>query len=243
METRSDEVGPGIYRLSTFIPGLGGPAGFTFNQYLIEADEPLLYHCGQQALFPGVIEAVKRVMDPGRLRWIAMSHGEADESGALNQWLAAAPEATAMHGRTGCNIWLKDTASRPPRQLADGEVIDLGGRKVRHLDTPHVPHCWDASLLFEETTATLFTSDLFTQVGGGPASTGGDILGPAIAVEEAIQATSLTTVTAPTVRRLAELKPGTLALMHGPAYEGDGAAALNSLADYYDGKLRQAVLG
>ncbi len=243
METRSDEVADRIYRLSTFMPGLGGPAGFTFNQYLIDADEPLLYHCGQRALFPSVVEAAARILDLKRLRWITFSHGEADESGALNLWLAAAPNAGPAHGRVGCNIWLADMSDRPPRALADGEILDLGGKRVRHLDTPHVPHDWDASLLFEETTATLFCSDLFTQLGDGPAVTSSDILAPAIAVEEKINATSLTIVTAPTVRRLAALKPRGLALMHGPAFTGDAAPVLEGLADYYAGKLRQAVLG
>ena len=164
METKVDEIAERIYRLSTFLPSVG-PSGFTFNQFLVDAEEPLLFHCGQRALFPAVSQAVARLLDLRRLRWIAFSHIEADECGSLNEWLAAAPDATVTHGAIGCAIWLNDQAPRPPRALADGEVLDLGGRRVRRLDTPHVPHCWDAGLLYEETTGTLFTSDLLTHVG------------------------------------------------------------------------------
>src|SRR5262245_18338078 len=164
MKTKVDEIAEGVYRLSTFLPAVG-PRGFTFNQFLVDAAEPLLLHCGQRALFPAVSQAVDRVMDPRRLRWIAFSHIEADECGSLGEWLAAAPQATVTHSSIGCAIWLNDHAPRAPRALADGEVLDLGGRRVRRLHTPHVPHCWDAGLLFEESTGTLFTSDLLTHVG------------------------------------------------------------------------------
>ena len=143
MKTEVAEIADKIYRLSTFLPQVG-PTGFTFNQFLIDADEPLLFHYGQRALFPLVSDAVKRVMPLDRLRWTTCSHVEADESGALNQWLAAAPKATPAHGQVGCNIWLTDMADRPPRVLKNDEVLDLGGKKVRWLDTPHVPHNWDA---------------------------------------------------------------------------------------------------
>jgi flavorubredoxin len=151
MQTRVDEIAERIYRLSTFLPGAGS-SGFTFNQFLVEAGEPLLFHCGQRALFPAVSRAVARVMDVRRLRWIAFSHIEADECGALDEWLAATPEATVTYGAIGYAIWLDDQAPRPPHALADGETLDLGGRRVRRLDTPHVPHCWDAGLLHEETS-------------------------------------------------------------------------------------------
>ena len=172
METKVNEIAERIYRLSTFLPTVG-PSGFTFNQFLVDADEPLLFHCGQRALFPAVSQAMARLIDLRRLRWIAFSHIEADECGALGEWLDAAPDATVAHGAIGCAIWLNDQAPRPPRALADGEVLDLGGRRARRLDTPHVPHCWDAGLLYEETTGTLFTSDLFTHVGNPPALTDG----------------------------------------------------------------------
>jgi flavorubredoxin len=237
MQTRVDEIAERIYRLSTFLPEVG-PRGLTFNQFLVEADEPLLFHCGQRALFPAVSGAVARIMDPRRLRWIAFSHIEADECGALGEWLAAAPAATVTHGAIGCAIWLNDQAPRPPRALGDGETIDLGGRRVRRLDTPHVPHCWDAGLLHEETTGTLFTSDLFTHVGDPPALTEGDLLGPAMAAEKQLGYTPVTPRTGRTIRRLADLEPRTLAVMHGSSFSGDAGAALRSLARFYDEQLQ-----
>ena len=242
MDTRTDEIAPRIYRLSTFLPAVG-PKGFTFNQFLVDAEQPLLFHCGQRALFPAVSQAVARIMDLRRLRWIAFSHIEADECGALGEWLAAAPDATVTHGAIGCAIWLNDQAPRPPRALADGETLDLGGRRVRHLDTPHVPHCWDAGLLFEETTGTLFTSDLFTHVGDPPALTEGDIMGPAMAAEKQFGYTALTPATAATIRRLAKLEPRTLAVMHGSSYSGAGAPMLETLAGFYDDLLQKAAPG
>ena len=170
MKTEVTEIADKIYRLSTFVPQVG-PTGFTFNQFLIDADEPLLFHYGQRALFPLVSDAVKRVMPLEQLRWTTCSHVEADELGALNEWLAAAPKATPAHGQVGCNIWLTDMADRPPRALKNDEVIDLGGKKVRWLDTPHVPHNWDAGVIYEETTGTLFCSDLFTQFGPADVTT------------------------------------------------------------------------
>jgi flavorubredoxin len=243
VETRSDEIADRVYRLSTYVPSGGGSAGFTFNQFLIDADEPLLVHCGQRSLFASVSKAAARILDLDRLRWITFSHVESDECGSLNDWLAAAPHATAAHGRMGCLTWLNEMAERPPRVLADGERLDLGGKIVLHFDTPHVPHALDAGLVHEETTGTLFCSDLFTHVGDGPASTTGDILGPALAVEKRFQFVPLTPDTAPTIRRLAGLSPRVLALMHGPAFVGDGAPVLEALAAHYDGRLRRAVAG
>jgi flavorubredoxin len=239
METRVDEIAERIYRLSTFLPKVG-PSGLTFNQFLVEAEEPLLFHCGQRALFPAVSEAVARIMDVRRLRWLAFSHIEADECGALGEWLDAAPAATVTHGAIGCAIWLNDQAPRPPRALADGEVIDLGGRRVRRLDTPHVPHCWDAGLLYEETTGTLFTSDLFTHAGDPPAVTGGDIVAPAMAAEKQFGFTALAPSTGATIRRLAKLEPRTLAVMHGSSFSGDAATVLGTLAGFYDDLLQKS---
>ena len=238
METRVDEIAERVYRLSTFLPAVG-PSGFTFNQFLVDAEEPLLFHCGQRALFPAVSGAVARVMDLRRLRWIAFSHIESDECGALGEWLAAAPDATVAHGAIGCAIWLNDQAPRPPRALANGEILDLGGRRVQRLDTPHVPHCWDAGLLHEETTGTLFCSDLFTHVGDPPALTGGDILGPAMAAETQFGYTTVTPDTGATIRRLAKLGPRTLAVMHGSSFTGASAPMLESLAGFYDDLLHK----
>lgn len=244
MDTRIDEIAEGIYRLSTFVPDVAPPAGFTFNQFLVRAEEPLLFHCGHRAMFPLISAAVANVVPLEQLRWIGFSHLEADECGALNQWLAAAPRATVAHGTLGCAVSLNDMADRPPRGLADGEVIDLGGKRVRNIDTPHVPHGWDAGLLYEETTGTLLCSDLFAQVGDGPALLhDGAPLDPAIAAEDMFRATSLTPDLAPTLRRLAALKPRTLAVMHGSSFAGDGAAALSLLADHYDDQLRAAIGG
>jgi flavorubredoxin len=240
METRVDEIAERVYRLSTFL-STAGPSGFTFNQFLVDAEEPLLFHCGQRALFPAVSRAAARVIDLTRLRWIAFSHVESDECGALDDWLAAAPNATATHGAIGCAIWLNDQAPRPPRALADGEVLDLGGRRVQRLDTPHVPHCWDAGLLFEETTRTVFCSDLFTHVGDPAPLTSGDIVGPAIAAERRFGFTAVTPAAGATIRRLADLGPRTLAVMHGSSFAGDASPVLETLAEFYDNRLQQSL--
>ncbi|QQS12879.1 MAG: MBL fold metallo-hydrolase [Rhodospirillales bacterium] len=241
-ETRVDEIAAGIHRLSTFVPGTAGPAGLQFNQFLIDADQPMLFHTGQRSLFPGVSAAVARIMPLERLRWIGFSHIESDECGALNEWLAAAPAATAMHSRLGCNIWLNEWAARPPRAMVDDERLDLGGKVVRWLATPHLPHGWDAGVVFEETTATLFPSDLFTQAGDPAATTGGDILDPSLAVEKSFGFTSVTPTAPSTTRRLADLAPRAIAAMHGSSFLGDGAATLRGLADFYAGRLRAAAV-
>ncbi|MEQ9642788.1 MAG: MBL fold metallo-hydrolase [Alphaproteobacteria bacterium] len=241
METHTSEIGDGIYRLSTLLPGVGGPAGLTFNQFLIVADEPLLFHTGQRALFPGVSAAVARLLPLDRLRWISFSHVESDECGGLDDFIAAAPNATAVHGTFGCNLWLNDHLARPPRKLANDEVLDLGGKRVRWLDTPNVPHDLNAGLMFEETTRTLICSDLFAHAGESPALSEADILGPAIETMKVFPFTPLTPTTAPTMRRLAGLAPTTLAVMHGASFWGDGASQLEGLAAHYDNLLREAL--
>jgi flavorubredoxin len=172
-----------------------------------------------------------------RLRWISFGHYEADECGAMNDWMTVAPGAQVAHSMIGVLVSIADQASRPAHPLQDGDVLDLGGKRVRHLYTPHVPHAWDAGLLYEETTNTLFCGDLFTAMGDGPASTSDDPVEPAMAAEDAFKASALTPSTAPTMRRLAELAPSTLALMHGPVFVGDGRDALERLADGYAGLL------
>ena len=233
-ETKVDEIADGIFRFSTVVPEIAPPAGFSFNQFLITGDEPLLFHAGPRAMFPLVSEAVATVIPPSSLRWITFGHVESDECGAMNDWLAVAPHATVAHGAIGCDVSLNDMADRPPRSLADGEVIDLGGKRVRHIDTPHVPHGWEARVLFEETTDTLLCGDLFTHVGDGPALTDHDIVGPAIATEEMFRYSSLAPTTTSVMRSLADLSPKRLALMHGSSYSGDGAAALRELASAYE---------
>lgn len=235
MHTRIEEIADGIVRLSTLVLEIAPPAGFTFNQFLVRGDEPLLFHTGPRRMFPSVRDAVARLMPPERLRWIAYGHFEADECGAMNEWLAIAPRAQMMQGAIGCMVSLADVADRPPRALADGEVVDLGGgRRVRWRDTPHTPHGWDAGVLFEESTGTLLCGDLFTHLGDGPAVTDRDIVGPAIAAEDAFRSSSLHPAMGTNIRGLAALAPRTLALMHGSSYSGDGAAALRALADDYD---------
>jgi flavorubredoxin len=238
METTVTEIADGIYRLSTLTDAV--PGGFTFNQFLVNGDEPLLFHTGPKALFPLVSAALNSVAPVETLRWVTFGHWEADESGALNDWLAAAPQAQLAVGAIGTMLSGNDQAIRPPRSLADGEDLDLGGKRVRWIDTPHVPHGWDAGLLFEETTRTLLCGDLFTQ-SGDASTTQGDIVGPAAALEDMMRATSLTPHTAPTIRRLADLRPSTLALMHGPSFHGDGAAALLALAEDYQARLSKEL--
>jgi len=241
METKISEITDGIFRLSTFVPGIAPPAGFTFNQFLVLGHRPLLFHTGLRKMFPVIHSAVSRLIPPERLRWIAFGHFEADECGAMNEWLAVAPQAQVAHGRTGCTVSLNDMTDRAPRVLGDGETIDLGGgKRVRYLDTPHTPHGWDAGVLHEESTGTLLCGDLFTQLGDGPALTEGDIVGPAIAAEDLFSYSSLNPSMGTTIRGLAGLLPRTLALMHGPSFSGDGGAALRTLADDYDRRTSAA---
>jgi flavorubredoxin len=237
METTTAEIADGIHRISTFIPDVGMP----FNQYLVVADEPLLFHTGPRQLFPLVSEAVGRIMPVESLRWITFGHVEADECGSMNHWLEVAPNAQVAHGATAVLVSLNDLADRPPRLLADGEVMDLGGKRVRYIDTPHVPHGWEAGLLFEESTATLFSGDLFTATGASPAMTDADIVEPAIAGEATFHATALTAATAPTMRRLADLNAATMGLMHGPAFTGDSRGALLALADHYQSLVEASL--
>jgi len=238
MQTTVTEIADGIYRLSTLTDAV--PGGFTFNQFLVHGDEPLLFHTGPKGLFGPVSQALDTVVPVETLRWVTFGHWEADESGALNDWLTAAPHAELAVGTIGTMLSGNDQAIRPPRSLADGEVLDLGSRRVRWMDTPHVPHGWDAGLLFEETTRTLLCGDLFSQTGDTSIITG-DIVGPAAALEDIMGATSLTPRTAPTIRRLADLRPSTLALMHGPSFSGDGASALLVLADDYKARLEKEL--
>lgn len=234
METRVTEIADNIFRLSTYVPDIEPPTGFTFNQFLIRAEQPLLFHAGHRRMFPQICDALATLIDPASLRWVTFGHVEADECGAMNEWLAVAPQAEVAHGEIGCSVSLNDLADRAPRVLADGELIDLGGRRVRYLDTPHTPHGWDAGLLYEEITGTLFCGDLFTQLGDGAALTSADIVGPAIAAEDIFNASSLNPAMGTTIRRLADLDPVALALMHGPSFTGDCTGALEALADDYD---------
>jgi flavorubredoxin len=238
MQTNFTEIADGIFRLSTFVPDVAPPAGFTFNQFLITADEPMLFHCGGRGMYPLVSAAASAIMPIANLRWISFGHVEADECGSMNLWLEAAPHAQIVFNPLGCMVSLNDLADRPPRPVSDDEVLELGGKRVRIIATPHVPHGWEAQVLFEETTRTLFCGDLFTHLGDGPALTRKDIVAPALVAEDVFHASSIGPATAPTIRRLAELQPARLALMHGSSFEGDAAGQLTKLADAYQALAR-----
>ena len=239
METTVDEIADHIYRLSTFVPDVG-PTGFTFNQFVIDADEPAIFHTGPRAMFPLVSEAVASVVPLDKLRWIMFGHLESDECGAMNLFLAAAPSSQVAHGAMGCMVSINDLADRPPEQIQPDGTYDLGGKFLRNIDTPHVPHGWDAHVLYEETTGTLFCGDLLSQVGQGPALTDNDVIDAAAQTEDMFGSTCLTPSTAPTIRRLAELEPKTLAIMHGSSYNGDSAKALLALGADYERRLTRA---
>jgi len=231
MTTSVDEIADGIYRISTGVTFPDG-AGFTFNQYLIADDEPLLFHTGPRRMFPLVREAVSRVLPPERLRYVGLSHFEADECGSMNEWLAVAPGAVPLCGRIAAMVSVDDVADRPARALADGEALALGSRSVRWFDAPHVPHAWECGFLFETRTATLLCGDLFTQGGAGHAPlTESDILGPSEEYRGQLDYFSHARDARATIERLAAAKPATLACMHGSAWRGDGARLLMELAD------------
>jgi flavorubredoxin len=240
MESRVDEISDGIYRISTCIEEVA-PGGFTFNQFLVDAEEPLIFHTGMRQLFPLVSGAVERIMPVERLRWISFGHVEADECGAMNEFLAAAPAATVAHGGLACMLSLNDLCDRPPRPLGEDEVLPLGsdasGPRVRELGTPHVPHNWESHLLFEERTGTLFCGDLLSQTGDGAAVTDADLLDAAVAAEEMFGQTGRGPAVPATLRRLADLEPKTLAIMHGSSYNGDCPALLRAMADVFETRL------
>lgn len=235
METRIDEIAPDLYRLSTHI----AKTNLQFNQFLVNDDEPLLYHTGMAGLFPQVRAAVARIIDPSRIRWIGFSHFEADECGALCEWLAVAPHARPVCGLTGALVNINDYIGGRAHVLADGEVLTTGRHRFRFLETPQVPHAWDATLLFEATEATLFCSDLFLQQGDLPALTEADVVEPARQALLAYEAGPLrhaypyTPYTNDTIQKLAGLGPKLLAIMHGSSFRGDGDHALRELAAMY----------
>jgi flavorubredoxin len=229
--TNLHEVADGIYRINTPIDFPDGQ-GFSFNQYLLLDDEPLLFHTGPRQLFPLVSEAVATLMPLERLRYVGFSHFEADECGSLNQWLARAPAAVPLCSQVGAMVSVNDFADRPPRALADGERLSLGRHTVQWFDTPHTPHGWDCGLLMDTTTDTFFCGDLFTQPGHGQqALSEGDILGPSEAFRQPMDYYAHAPQTAAILARLAQQRPRTLACMHGSAWRGDGGALLRHLAE------------
>ncbi|MBT9540164.1 MBL fold metallo-hydrolase [Thiobacillus sp.] len=228
--TNVQEIADGIYRINT--PVVDGGFEFSFNQYLIADDDPLLFHTGPRRMFALVREAVASVLPIESLRYIGFSHVEADECGSLNDWLAAAPGAVPLCGQVAGLVSVNDIADRAPRILQDGETLELGNRRVRWLDTPHLPHAWECGLLSEERTRTLFCGDLFTQGGAQlPALTEADILGPSEAFRANMDYFSHTKYAGEMLERLAATAPETLACMHGSAWRGDGAQLLRALAD------------
>jgi flavorubredoxin len=228
--TNVHEIAERIYRINTPML-LPGNAAFSFNQYLIDDDEPLLFHTGLRQLFPLVLEAVASVMPVARLRHVAFSHVEADECGSLNQWLAAAPQATPLCGIVAAIVSIGDLADRPPRALGDGETLFLGRHRVRWFDMPHLPHAWECGFLMEERTGTLLCGDLFTQPGTGQSALiESDILGPSEAFRLEMDYFSHSKHTGALLEKLALANPGTLACMHGSAWRGDGAGLLRALA-------------
>ncbi len=229
--TNVHEISDGIYRINTPLAIPGG-AAFSFNQYLLADDAPLLFHTGPRRLFPLVSEAVGRVLPVERLRYVALSHFEADECGSLNEWLAAAPEAQPLCSRIAAMVSISDIADRPPRALADGEVLALGRLEVRWFDTPHTPHGWDCGLMMETSTRTFLCGDLFTQGGAGEkALVETDILGPSEEFRAPMDYFAHAPDTAAILGRLAGERPRTLACMHGSAWRGDGAALLTALSE------------
>jgi flavorubredoxin len=225
--TNVHEIAEGIYRINTPVTMEGGPGGFTFNQYLVVDDEPLLFHTGPRKMFPLVHEAVASVMPVERLRHVSFSHVEADECGSLNEWLAVAPNASPVCGAIAAMVSISDLADRPPRALADGETLSLGKHSMRWFDAPHLPHGWECGFMMEESTRTLFCGDLFTQGGANHAAvTEADILGPSEAFRRQMDYFSHAKNTGELIEKLAGTAPTTLACMHGSAWRGDGAALL-----------------
>lgn len=238
--TNVHEVAPRIYRINTPLDIPGG--AFSFNQYLVAADEPLLFHTGPRKMFPWVSEAVARVLPLERLRYVGFSHFEADECGALESFLAVAPHAVPLCGAVAKMVSVDDVSPRPARALADGETLDLGSHRVRWHDTPHIPHGWECGFLMEAETGTLLCGDLFTQPGRGEqALTSGDILGPSEAFRKAMDYYAHAPGTRAALERLAAENPRVLACMHGSAWEGDGSALLRELADALCGKAAVAA--
>ena len=228
--TRIDEIATGIYRINTPL-ALPGEVGFSFNQYLIVDEAPMLFHSGMRRLFPLVSEAIRAVMPVERLRYVGLSHFEADECGALNEFLAAAPNAVPVCGQVAALVSVNDYANRAPRVLADGELLALGLHTMKWFDTPHVPHAWECGLMLDTASRTFFCGDLFTQGGAGDdALTEADILGPSEAFRKPMDYFAHAPSTRTQLERLAREAPATLACMHGSAWRGDGAALLRELA-------------
>ena len=225
------EITNDVYRISLYVPEID----LQFNHFLVRDDEPLLYHTGMNQMFPGVYDAIGKIIDPAKPRWIGFSHFESDECGSLNQWLEASPHAEAVCSQVGAFVSVNDFAVRPARGLADGETFSTGRYRLRFVQTPHLPHCWEAGLLFEETEKTLFCSDLFAHNGDVAPFTESDIIERVreimIAEQKSLfaDASPCTTQTEANLKKLAALDPKTFAAMHGSSFAGDGAQILRDL--------------
>jgi flavorubredoxin len=239
METRLDEIADGIYRISRHLTDVApkAPQGMTVSQFLVLAEEPLLFHMGMRSGLPDLVSALRRVLPLPHMRWLSFGHVEADECGALNLMLAAAPYAQVAVGEAGPPCSVRDLCDRPVRPLAPGDAIDLGGRRVVQVPTPHAPHNREAQVLYEETTRTLLCGDLFTQLGRGPAVTTGDVVEAALDAETACPTAAPGPAVPAALRALAARRPRTVATMHGSAFEGDGDVALRALADGWEARF------
>lgn len=238
--TRVDEIAQDLFRISTPVSAV--PGGFTFNQFLLRDDEPLLFHTGLRGLFPLVSEALATLLPLDRLRHVAFSHFEADECGALNDFLRVAPEALPLCGAIGAMVSIGDVADRAPRPLDDGETLSLGSHTLRWYAVPHLPHGWDCGYLMDETSGTLLCGDLFTQGGADhqPVTTA-DILEPSEAMRSALDYFSGARDVRAKLERLAAAAPTTLACMHGASWQGDGAALLTALGERLDATALNAA--
>ena len=229
------EIGPELYRISVYVPDFN----LQFNHFLVNDAEPLVFHTGYKSWFPEVRDGVASVIDPSRIRWVGFSHFESDECGSLNQWLEIAPNAQPVCSDLGAAVSLNDFSMRPPRGMVEGEVLTTGKRRFRLCRTPHLPHGWDAALLFEETSKTLLCSDLFHQVGKVEPLSKSDVVGRSRDAMKEYQAGILadyapyTHYTDQIFQKLAALKPTTLAIMHGSSFEGDGERALRDLGQVF----------
>jgi glyoxylase-like metal-dependent hydrolase (beta-lactamase superfamily II) len=237
-----DEIADGIYRISTHLAGAPVPGGLSVNQFLVLADEPLLFHTGLRSMYPEVSAAVHRVVPLDRLRWLSFGHVEADECGSMNRFAARLPNLQVCFGAIGCLVSVDDLADADTRPLADGGVLDLGGRRLRQVPTPHAPHNWEAQVLYEEVTQTLLCGDLASQLGAGPPLTSDvSLLEGALAADAVLGSATPGPAVPFALRRLAALEPQTLAVMHGSSFAGDGGAFLRSLAAAWGGHLHRGV--
>jgi len=227
------EIAPDLYRICVYVPEIN----LQFNHFLIRDEQPMLFHTGLRAMFPALLEEVRKVVNPSKIRWIGFSHFESDECGSLNNWLDVAPHAEPVCSQVGALVNVNDFANRPARGLTAKDIFSTGKYRFRFHPTPHVPHGWDAGVLFEETQRTLLCSDLFHQWGVREPITRSSVIE---AVHDALVQTQsspfadympYTYNTGRILEELALLQPKTLAIMHGSSFEGDGAQALRDLSN------------